>query len=71
MKKKLLSVLLCAAMAATMMTGCGTKEEPAAAPAEETSAPEADTSAAPADTTGSDEGSAEGKAYNIGYSNLQ
>ncbi|MBU9735398.1 sugar ABC transporter substrate-binding protein [Diplocloster agilis] len=71
MKKKLLSVLLCAAMAATMMTGCGTKEEPAAAPAEETSAPEADTSAAPADTTGSDEGSAEGKAYNIGYSNMQ
>ena len=65
MKKKLLSVLLCAAMAATMMTGCGSKEEPAAAPAEETSAPKADTTEAPADTTGSDEGSAEGKALSL------
>ncbi|MCI8416247.1 MAG: substrate-binding domain-containing protein [Lachnospiraceae bacterium] len=36
MKKKLLSVLLCAAMVATMAAGCGSKEEPAAAPAPET-----------------------------------
>lgn len=42
MKKKVLGVLLCAAMTATMMAGCGSKEE-AAAPAEtETEAPAED-----------------------------
>ena len=46
MKKKLLSVLLCAAMVATMAAGCGSKEEPASTPApetkEETTEPAAD-----------------------------
>ena len=44
MKKKLLSVLLCATMVAALLAGCGSKEEPAAAePAEEeTEAPAED-----------------------------
>lgn len=40
MKKKLLSVLLCAAMVSTLLAGCGSKEQPASeqAPAEKTEA---------------------------------
>lgn len=34
MKKKMVSMMLCVAMAATMMVGCGSKEEEVAAPAE-------------------------------------
>ena len=34
MKSKILSVLLCASMVATMLVGCGSKEEAPAAPAE-------------------------------------
>ena len=33
MSKKLLSALLCTAMVASMLVGCGAKEEEAAAPA--------------------------------------
>lgn len=36
MKKKILAALLCVAMSVTLLAGCGSKEEPAAAPAEET-----------------------------------
>ena len=45
MKKKLMAVLLCAAMAATLLAGCGSKEEPAAAPAEEEAGEVADAAA--------------------------
>ena len=40
MKKKLLSALLCTAMVASMLVGCGAKEEEAAAPAEAPAAAE-------------------------------
>ena len=47
MKKKLISVLLCAAMAASLLAGCGGGETPAADTAEETdAAADADTDAA-------------------------
>ena len=39
MKKKILAALLCVAMSVTMLAGCGSKKEEAAAPAEETEAP--------------------------------
>lgn len=39
MKKKILAALLCVAMSVTMLAGCGSKTEEAAAPAEETEAP--------------------------------
>ena len=46
MKKKLISLLLCTAMAASMVIGCGSKEEPAteepAATEEEAEAPAAE-----------------------------
>ncbi len=45
MKKKLVSALMCVAMTATVLAGCGNSSEPAAAPAETTPA------AAPAETT--------------------
>lgn len=50
MKKKVLGVLLCVAMTAAMMTGCGSKEEPAAneAPAASEAPKTADETAAPA-----------------------
>ena len=50
MKKKVLGVLLCVAMTAAMMTGCGSKEEPAAneAPAASEAPETADETAAPA-----------------------
>ena len=51
MKKKLLSALLCVAMVASLVIGCGSKEE-AAAPAEEAAAPaEEATEEASADAT--------------------
>ena len=58
MKKKLLSVLLSVAMVATMLAGCGAKEE-AAAPAEEAAVEEAAPAeeaaeAAPAESTSAD-----------------
>ena len=40
MKKKLLSALLCVAMAASFVVGCGGKEEAAEAPATEEAATE-------------------------------
>ena len=45
MKKKLLSALLCVAMVASLVVGCGGTEEPAEAPAEETEAPAEETEA--------------------------
>lgn len=56
MKKKVLSVLLSVAMVATMLAGCGSSSQEAAAPAPaETTATEAGESTAAADTAGSDE----------------
>ncbi len=58
MKRKVLSVLLSAALAATLMTGCGqATSEPAAeaAPAEEAPAEEATEEAAPAEEAAADE----------------
>lgn len=52
MKKKLLSVLLCAAMVASLAAGCGAKEEPAAeepAVTEEAAAPAEEEAEAPAE----------------------
>lgn len=50
MKKRIISVLLCAGLVASMLVGCGSKEEPAAAePAEEEAEPAADEEAEPAD----------------------
>ena len=57
MKKKLLSVLLSVAMVATMLAGCGAKEE-AAAPAEEAAVEEA----APAEDAAAEEAPAEDAA---------
>lgn len=54
MKKKIVSMMLCAAMAATLMVGCGSKEE-AAAPAETEAAAEEEAEApaeAAEETTG-------------------
>ncbi|MDD3659726.1 MAG: BMP family ABC transporter substrate-binding protein [Lachnospiraceae bacterium] len=59
MKKKLLSVLLSAAMVATLLTGCGSKTEEAA-PAEEAVTEEATEEAAPAEEATESEASAEG-----------
>ena len=55
MKKRIISVLLCAGLVASMLAGCGSKEEPAAAEpaaeeeAEEPAAEEAEEPAAAAD----------------------
>lgn len=58
MKKKVVSVMLCVAMTAAMMMGCGSKTEEAAAPAEteapaeeEAEAPAEEEAAAPAEET--------------------
>lgn len=50
MKKKVVSVMLCVAMTAAMMMGCGSKTEEAAAPAE-TEAPTEEEAEAPAEET--------------------
>lgn len=50
MKKKVVSVMLCVAMTAAMMMGCGSKTEEAAAPAE-TEAPAEEEAEAPAEET--------------------
>ena len=50
MRKKGLSVMLCAAMAASLLAGCGGNK-----PAETTAAPAAETTAAAADTTAAPE----------------
>ncbi len=42
MKKKLVGALMCVAMTATVLAGCGNSSEPAAAPAETTPAIPAD-----------------------------
>ncbi len=70
MKKKLVSMLLCAVMTVTMVSGCGSEtEEPAqdAAPeaAEQEETPAADAEPAQEEKTGD---SAEGKTYKIGFS---
>ena len=62
MKKKLLSVLLCAAMTATMVVGCGGKEEEAAAPA----APAETETDAPAETGKAGDVNGDGKIV-VGY----
>ncbi|MDE7267496.1 MAG: ABC transporter substrate-binding protein [Lachnospiraceae bacterium] len=50
MKKKLVGVLMCVAMTATMLAGCGNSSAPAAAPAEPAAAPAEQPAAAPAET---------------------
>ena len=69
MKKKLLSALLCAAMVASLVIGCGSKEEPAAeAPAateEEAEAPVEEETEAPVEEAAEDEENyeTEGEVY--------
>ena len=64
MKKRLLGLLLSLSLAAGMFTGCGSKAEEPAAPAE--SEPAAEDSAEPSETP--EETQAEGKVYRIGVS---
>lgn len=59
MKRKLLGTLLSVAMVASLMAGCGSKSEEAAAPAEETTEAEAETEA-PADDAAEAEAPAAG-----------
>ncbi len=70
MKKKVLSALLCVSMAATMLVGCGGKEEAADAPAKEeaTEAPAEDTAKeeAPAEDAAKEEAPAEDAAAGTG-----
>ena len=66
MKKKLVSMLLCAAMTVAMVSGCGSKPEDAAPEAaEQEETPAADAEPAQEETAGD---SAEGKTYRIGLS---
>ena len=51
MKRKLISAVLCVAMVATMLVGCGSKTEEAAAPADAATTTEAE---APAETAEAD-----------------
>lgn len=53
MRKKVISILLCAAMTAALLAGCGNTETPAEAPAEE--APAQETAEAPAEETEAEE----------------
>lgn len=62
MKKKLLSVLLCAAMVSSLLAGCGSKEEPAA---EEPATTEETTDAAEEPAGEAAEGTAGGGDYTI------
>ncbi|MBO5246791.1 MAG: substrate-binding domain-containing protein [Eubacterium sp.] len=70
MKKKVLSALLCVSMAATMLVGCGGKEEAADPPAKEeaTEAPAEDTAKeeAPAEDAAKEEAPAEDAAAGTG-----
>lgn len=65
MKKKVLSIMLCVAMTAAMMMGCGSKTEEAAAPAE-TEAPAEEESEAPAEAEAPAEEAAEGGVLVMG-----
>lgn len=49
MKKRIISVLLCAGLVASMLVGCGSKEEPTTAPAEDAAKP-AEDAETPAET---------------------
>ena len=60
MKSKLISALLCVSMVATMLVGCGAKEEPAAPAAEETATEAADTAETEAPQATASEANAEG-----------
>ena len=51
MKKKLLSVLLCATMVSGLLAGCGSKQEETAAPAAEEETTEEETTDAAEETT--------------------
>lgn len=53
MRKKVISILLCAAMTAALLAGCGNTETPAEAPAEE--APAQESAEAPAEETEAEE----------------
>ena len=60
MKSKLISALVCVSMVATMLVGCGAKEEPAAPAAEETATEAADTAETEAPQATASEANAEG-----------
>ncbi|MCI6629278.1 MAG: BMP family ABC transporter substrate-binding protein [Lachnospiraceae bacterium] len=60
MKSKLISAVLCVSMVATMLVGCGAKEEPAAPAAEETATEAADTAETEAPQATASEANAEG-----------
>jgi len=79
MKKKLVGALMCVAMTATMLAGCGSSSEPAAAPAETTPAAapaETTPAAAPAETTPAETKAAEepaaadGETITIGFAQV-
>lgn len=65
MKKKLVSILLCTAMAASMLAGCGSSSDDTAAPApaEEAPAEEADDAEEPAADDAAEAPAGEGLAY--------
>ena len=77
MKKKLVSVLLTASMAATVLAGCGGASAPAAAPAaqeeakEEAPAEEKEEAAAPASAAGAAASAAEAGAGKVYYLNFK
>lgn len=60
MKSKLISAVLCASMVATMLVGCGAKEEPAAPAAEEAATEAADAAETEAPQATASEANAEG-----------
>ena len=81
MKKKLVGALMCVAMTATMLAGCGSSSEPAAAPApaEPAAAPAQTQAAAPAETTPAEapaetqaaaEPAASGEAIKVGFAQV-
>ena len=70
MKKKLVSVLLCMAMVATVLTGCGQKAAPAeeaAAPAPAAEAAPAEEAAAPAEEAAATEAATDVKDMKFGF----
>ena len=74
MKKKLVSVILCAAMVGTMAAGCGSKEEAAADTTTETTAEEttevADNAAEETAATGEVIAPKNGDHYKFGFTEM-
>ena len=73
MKKKLVSVLMCAAMTATLLAGCGGSSAPAATPAPAPAETKAADDAAPAETKAADDAaapSASGDVITVGFAQV-